>query len=183
MAFHTLDDYLDLIPPPNNMQPNMMALTAGIAQLYLDQQACAQQITTSFDIETAVGKQLDVLGDILGLSRILNFQPGGAFAGRQAIPILINYDTPNTDLTIDQVNGRMIYLLGIGLISASAFNLTFKSNATVLRTYQIGAYSGFRRPLQTIDPDIIVSTEEPGEALIMRCNVALPPFLVYVIEV
>lgn len=72
-----LQTYLDLIPAPNNLQPNLLAWLSGILQPTIDTMIVLGQLTPAFDINTAVGDQLDVLGQILNLSRILNFQPDG----------------------------------------------------------------------------------------------------------
>lgn len=72
-----IQDYLDLIPPPNNIQPKFMEWLEKNFQPLIDSQTVINSMVEAFHIDEAVGDQLDVLGAILGLPRKVNFQPGG----------------------------------------------------------------------------------------------------------
>lgn len=83
MSFKTVSEYqADLIPAPNNIQPNFMAWVEANFQMPVDIQSLMEDYLEGFDINTAVGPQLEALGDILNLPRLLPYQPGG---GRSAI--------------------------------------------------------------------------------------------------
>lgn len=76
MSYQTLDEYLDfLIPPPNSIQPKFVAWVSALLQVLLDTQDVLQEVIEAFHVDTAVGKQLDIVGQILGRSRRINFQP------------------------------------------------------------------------------------------------------------
>lgn len=79
MAEYTLQDYLNLIPPPNSIQPNFMAWLEANAVKGVQIQDLYATFNAEFNLDTAVGDQLDILGQILGLSRTVNFQPQGGF--------------------------------------------------------------------------------------------------------
>lgn len=67
--------YLGVITSEHNQQPNFMAwLTNNLNKVEDIYQAMTDTIT-SFDIDTAVGDQLDIMGQILGRIRTLTFQP------------------------------------------------------------------------------------------------------------
>lgn len=77
----SVDDYLAaLIPSPNNLAPNFMAWMAASLQPSVDTQTLFNDLTLAFDVRLAVGTQLDRLGEILNLSRRLNFQPQGGLS-------------------------------------------------------------------------------------------------------
>lgn len=71
----SFQNYLDLIPPPNQVQPKFIAWLAANVQYFLDQQTCINAINQAFDVQTAVGNQLDILGQIIGVDRLVNFVP------------------------------------------------------------------------------------------------------------
>jgi len=72
-----INDYLGLIPAPNNLATNFMAWVRDNAQPLVDVQNVLDSFVEEFDISTATGKQLDILGEILALPRTVNFDPGG----------------------------------------------------------------------------------------------------------
>lgn len=62
----------------------MLAWLAANLKLYQDAAACAEAMLSAFDLNTAVGSQLDILGSIIGIPRLLPFQDNyyiGALAG------------------------------------------------------------------------------------------------------
>ncbi len=70
-----IQDYLDLLSPEHRNQPKLTAwLTAALSPLN-DTQTCLAGVAPAYDLDTAVGAQLDALGIVLGVSRVLNFQP------------------------------------------------------------------------------------------------------------
>lgn len=59
--------------PPN--APNLNTWLGLLLSPLDDATTCLQQISPAFDLDTAVGSQLDADGAIMGVSRVLNFQP------------------------------------------------------------------------------------------------------------
>lgn len=72
----TFNDYLDLIPGPNRIASNFMAWVQANTQPNIDTAAALRSMVNAFHIDFAVGKQLDRLGELLGVKRLLNFDPG-----------------------------------------------------------------------------------------------------------
>lgn len=69
------DKYLSLITSQYKGKPHFQSFLLAFLNKADDLGNCADTITQAFDIDNAVGTQLDILGEILGLSRQLNFQP------------------------------------------------------------------------------------------------------------
>ena len=67
--------YLELITSEYKEKPNFKAFLSAFLDEVEDVYTCGKSITSAFDIDTAVGVQLDILGQILGVSRKLNFEP------------------------------------------------------------------------------------------------------------
>lgn len=67
----------ELIPPPNTDQPNFSAWVAANLQPLVDDQTALALFPIDFDINAGEGTQLDIIGQILGVSRTVNFDFGG----------------------------------------------------------------------------------------------------------
>lgn len=71
------DSYLDLITSQHKTQPKFMAWLSSPLNIVNACISVTNDIPSSFDIDNAIGAQLDTLGTIVGRSRALNFQPTG----------------------------------------------------------------------------------------------------------
>jgi hypothetical protein len=78
----TIEYYLGLFTSQykGGKSPNLLAFAALLMQPFIDVAACADSMPAAFDISTAVGVQLDALGTVIGISRILPFNPVGVNA-------------------------------------------------------------------------------------------------------
>lgn len=74
---NTAEYLAELIPSPNSLQPLFTAWVSTFIQLGVDIQTVLNSMPADFSIDDAVGNQLDVLGQILGVSRQVDFDPGG----------------------------------------------------------------------------------------------------------
>jgi hypothetical protein len=74
-----LSDYLNLIPAPNNTQPKFMAWVSVLLQGLVDAANVADSLQTLFDLDTAVGDQLDKVGQWIGLTRYITEPLGNLF--------------------------------------------------------------------------------------------------------
>jgi Protein of unknown function (DUF2612) len=70
--------YLGLITSEYQNSPKMIEWAQSLIKPLTDAAICAASMYQAFDINTAVGVQLDILGEILGVSRILTFTPTGS---------------------------------------------------------------------------------------------------------
>lgn len=67
----TDNQYTGLITSEHNQQPNYMAMVALLTQPMVDNQNALAMFAALFNIYTAVGEQLDFLGQWIGASRFL----------------------------------------------------------------------------------------------------------------
>jgi len=76
----TVNDYIALITPQHRSKPKYIAWLTVAVNMIIDAQNFILSLDAAFDVDNAVGAQLDVLGQILGLNRLLNFQPSSGSA-------------------------------------------------------------------------------------------------------
>ncbi len=67
--------YLNLITSEHRGKPKFTAWLTAPLSILDDGATLANNFETYFDLDSAVGAQLDVLGGIIGVSRTVNFQP------------------------------------------------------------------------------------------------------------
>lgn len=63
--------YDDMVPSWNSEKPKYMAFFRMILQMVDDLRVFLESFLRHFDLDTAVGKQLDIIGALLGVSRTL----------------------------------------------------------------------------------------------------------------
>lgn len=71
--------YTGLITSEHAPKPKFAALVAALAQPMADAAGIAQSMSTIFDVDTAVGQQLDFIGQWVGLTRNLRVPITGVF--------------------------------------------------------------------------------------------------------
>jgi hypothetical protein len=67
--------YLSLLTSQYQNSPNFLAWTTALLQPLIDAGVLIQYIVNDFDLDAALGPQLDVVGQLVGASRTLPFQP------------------------------------------------------------------------------------------------------------
>ena len=72
--------YLNRITSQHKTKPKYMALVEARLQPFIDLARCLESFDAAFDLETAVGTQLDIIGQFVGLNRLLTFQPEGGIS-------------------------------------------------------------------------------------------------------
>ena len=76
-----IDDtpYTDLVTSEHADKPKFMQMLATVTQPFVDQQATSASFVESYDLDVAVGAQLDVCGLWIGLSRIIKIPLTGTY--------------------------------------------------------------------------------------------------------
>lgn len=69
----TIDDYLGLVAAQHRTQPNYIAALTAILQPLVDMYNSAASLNTLFDLDSAVGQQLDMVGLWIGTTRTLPY--------------------------------------------------------------------------------------------------------------
>lgn len=73
----SLEYYLSLLTSEYQNSPKLNALLLALLQKFDDISQCQMAMDMAFDLDNAVGAQLDAVGVILGASRTVGFQPSG----------------------------------------------------------------------------------------------------------
>jgi hypothetical protein len=71
----SLEYYLGLVTSEYQNSPNFLAWLQGFIEHISDATTVLESMDACFDIDTAIGAQLDILGVIIGQERQVNFQP------------------------------------------------------------------------------------------------------------
>lgn len=75
----SIDQYTQLITSEHNQQPNYTAMIAATVQPLVDGRNLAATFFQLYDLDLAVGQQLDVLGQWIGISRSVATPISGVF--------------------------------------------------------------------------------------------------------
>ncbi|MCM1059477.1 MAG: DUF2612 domain-containing protein [Eubacterium sp.] len=67
--------YLNRITSEHKVRPKFMKLVESRLKPFIDLYECLEAFNKAFDIDTAAGRQLDIIGEYVGVKRQLNFQP------------------------------------------------------------------------------------------------------------
>lgn len=67
--------YTNLLTGEYAQSAKLQAFLSSLIQKLDDVSTCADSMVMDFDVDCAVGKQLDILGQIVGAKRVLPFQP------------------------------------------------------------------------------------------------------------
>ncbi|WP_368489334.1 DUF2612 domain-containing protein [Clostridium sp. BJN0013] len=70
-----IDAYLNHITSQHRDKPKFIAWLTAFLNKVDDAYNCIKGFDNDFDIDYAIGNQLDILGQIIGVNRVLNFQP------------------------------------------------------------------------------------------------------------
>lgn len=76
----SLNYYLTLLTSQYQNSPNLKAFMVALLQPFIDAGVVIGQLVNAFDIDAAIGPQLDVLGLLIGASRTVSFQPASGLS-------------------------------------------------------------------------------------------------------
>lgn len=86
--------YLNLVTSQHQNKPKFTAWLSASLGMINDATALAENFDLYFEIDLATGAQLDILGQKLGVSRVINFQPTPFYSlGILGVPYLV-YPSP-----------------------------------------------------------------------------------------
>ncbi|MCL2084992.1 MAG: DUF2612 domain-containing protein [Oscillospiraceae bacterium] len=69
------DKYLNRITSQHKVRPKYMEWLAALLDKIQDLKDLTEQLDAAFDLDKAAGAQLDMIGQLVGVSRLLNFEP------------------------------------------------------------------------------------------------------------
>lgn len=96
----TVDDYLNLITSEHRDKPNFVATVKANVEVFVQAQNLLLSMIPIFDLDTAIGDQLDILGEWVGVSRNVNVPiPGVYFSWDGDFTVGWDFGTWQGDLT------------------------------------------------------------------------------------
>src|SRR6516164_6772126 len=98
-------DYTSLITSEHSSKPRFSAMVAAVAQCFADQINVMQSIPAAFDLDQAIGVQLDAVGLWAGITR------------QVATPLSVYFSLDTTGLGFDQGNWQGPFDPSSGLVS------------------------------------------------------------------
>lgn len=116
----SLSDYTRKITSEHSAQPEFMAAVSALLQPFVDGIGTVAAMPTSFDLDQAIGAQLDVLGLWIGISRTLRIPLTGVYFSFDVHPGLDEgtFFTPFDDTTqlttLDDTTYRKLLKVKIG---------------------------------------------------------------------
>lgn len=70
-----VNEYLNLVPTENSQKPKFMAFLEAVLNNGISMGVACNSMGEAFDITNAAGNQLDIIGELVGVSRLLPFVP------------------------------------------------------------------------------------------------------------
>lgn len=112
----TADDYLALITPAYRSKPKFTAMIRAIVEPIVAQQAFLEHLPIDFDLDTAIGAQLDVVGEWVGRTRFISIPIANAWFSwdeewkgwEQGVWYQPQYDTPAGITRLDDETYRTL---------------------------------------------------------------------------
>jgi len=155
-----LDSYLGLITSEHNQKPKFVATVALSCQPMVDQANAALSMPALFDVDVAVGDQLDTIGEWVGISRTI------------AVPLTNVYFS----LDIEGLGLDQGYLLGPfdpleGLVSLNDATYRFLIKAKIIANSWDGTVAGAVVALQELFDNV-----SPGSNIFIQDNCDLSMF-------
>lgn len=141
--------YLSLLTHQYQNSPNLIAWLSACLQPFIDVGVLAGQMVNAFDLNAAIGPQLDVIGQIVGANRTVGFQPSGGVNPRLNDPtyrILLA-----AKIAQNQWNGQIDSLYTLWPTLFPGGTITFIDNQDMTATIILsGSFT-------SIDQDLIVN--------------------------
>jgi len=110
----SIGQYQALLTSLYRPQPNFNAVIAIFAEPFVNNQNVLAGLPALMDIDSAIGDQLDKIGQWVGLSRFITLPPQGQYfsfdipiAGFDEAPWFVPGDSPGTGLTLDDLHYRL----------------------------------------------------------------------------
>jgi hypothetical protein len=98
--------WLNIITSEHNQQPKFMTMVAAVLQPFADNIATMLSMTAAFDLDVAVGAQLDIVGQWVGVSRDITVPLTGVYFSLDNP--LLGFDSGTWFSTFDPESGLVV---------------------------------------------------------------------------
>ncbi len=161
-----LTDYTGLITSEHNQRPKFMAVVAALTQPMVDLQNLLGAMPDKFDLDLAIGAQLDDVGRWVGLSRRVQTPLTGVYFSFDTAGVGFDQGSwkgpfdPDTGLSVlDDETYRLVLRAKIG---ANHWDGTFESTAAILESIFNGDTHVFIQDNQDMSMTIGVAGKVPS---------------------
>lgn len=114
----TIDKYLALITSEHNQKPKFVATVSALITNLVTLQNLVQTFPDLFDVDLAVGQQLDVVGEWIGISRYLQTELPNVF---------FSLDTPGLGLDQGVWKGKFDSTTGLTVLEDQHYRILIKA--------------------------------------------------------
>ena len=115
----TIDEYLNLITSQHRDKPKFVATVQAMAVNYVYLQDLLRSLHSYFDIDTALGNQLDIIGEWVGVGRNVNIPIDGVYFSWN--------DTASTGWNNGVWNGANDPTSGVTMLPDDSYRLLLKA--------------------------------------------------------
>jgi hypothetical protein len=153
---NSIDYYLSLFTSQYQNSPNYLAFATVFLQKLQDTSNIIDYMNGYFDLDHATGQQLDMLGDIVGQPRTVNFEPtdGNPVLDDDTYRILLK-----CRILINHWDGKLPSLYAGWVIIFPGGRIAIQDNQNMtLDVYLVGVFS--QKIIDLIDHDYIVPRPE-----------------------
>jgi hypothetical protein len=161
----TLDDYLGLVTSWHSDKPRFMSTLAALVQPLADAQAMLAKLTADFDLDTAIGIQLDMVGQWVGRTRYILQPVTGVF---------FSFDLPAQRVGFDQGIwlGPYSQTDAVTALDDETYRTLLKLQA--IANHWDGTVPSMAGPLETLFPGVVVQDRGDQPAELMAMDVLIP---------
>jgi hypothetical protein len=168
-------EYLNLITSQHKIRPKFMAWLMAVLAKIDAGATLAESFTTEFDLNSAVGAQLDIIGEMVGVSRTLESQPSSGD------PVLSDDDyrfVIRAKIVKNQWDGTLTHLFELWAGTDLNVGLNIIDNQNMTMTVKVsGMLSQMRQEL--ISAGLIVPKPQ-SVGIIYELNPSTSSFPVYI---
>lgn len=163
----SVSQYTDLITSEHSDKPKYVEMVGFSAQPYADTVSDYSSVTGVYDLDTAVGSQLDVVGQWVGISRFLS------------TPLAVYFSFDDAPLGFDRGTWKSPYDPVAGIIQLDDTSYRLLIRTKILANTWDGTLESLNQILSTIMPEInglvlgvsttpgILGTDQPGPGITM----------------
>lgn len=162
----TLSDYLSLVPSWNADKPKFMNTLAALLQPFVDTQALLDTYRREYDIDTAVGVQLDVVGQWVGRTRYIN---------SPIMNVFFSFDNgggPRTGFDQGIWAGAYDATYGITALDDDTYRALLKLQA--IANHWDGTLDQIALPMASLFPGIVIQDKGDTPTGLMAMDVLIP---------
>jgi hypothetical protein len=165
----TLSEYLSLVPMWNASRPRFMNTLATLLQPLVDAQDMLAKLTFDFDIDTAIGVQLDMVGQWVGRTRYIR---------RPITGVYFSFDLPEQNVGFDKGVwfGPFDTTDGVQRLDDDTYRMVLKLQA--IANHWDGTVPSIADDLDRVFPGVVIQDKGDVPAGLMTMDVLIPSSLI-----